>query len=40
MNNTTESTSVSHGTTIEESPSSSPTMGAKANTMMVSLSAT
>jgi len=28
------------GTVIEESPSSSATIGAKANTMMVSLSAT
>ena len=40
MNITTEITSVSHGTTIAERPSSSPTMGAKATTMMASLSAT
>src|ERR1700737_4160204 len=31
---------VVHGTVIEESPSSSATIGSKANTMMVSLSAT
>ena len=29
-----------HGTVIADKPSSSPTIGAKANTMMVSLSAT
>ena len=40
MNIATEMTSVSHGTTIDDSPSSRPTIGAKANTMMVSLSAT
>ena len=40
MYSTTESTSVSHGTVIADRPSSRPTMGAKANTMMVSLSAT
>ena len=40
MNSTTEITSVSHGTVIAESPSSRPTIGAKATTMMASLSAT
>ncbi len=40
MNSPTESTSVSHGTTIADRPSSRPTIGAKANTMIVSLSAT
>ena len=32
--------SVSHGTMIDDNPSSSATIGAKANTMMVSFSAT
>ena len=40
MYSTTERSSVSHGTTIAESPSSSATIGAKANTMMTSLRAT
>ena len=40
MNSTTERTSVVHGTTIADRPSSSPTIGAKATTMMLSLSAT
>ena len=40
MYSTTEVNSVSHGTTIADSPSSRPTMGAKAKIMMVSLSAT
>ena len=40
MYSTTDTSSVSHGTTMAESPSSSATSGAKANTMMVSLSAT
>ena len=40
MNSTTDNASVSHGTTMEEMPSSRPTMGAKATSMMVSLSAT
>ena len=40
MYSTTDTSSVSHGTTIEDRPSSSATIGAKANTMMVSLSAT
>ena len=31
---------MSHGTVIEDRPSSSPTIGAKATTMIVSLSAT
>jgi hypothetical protein len=31
---------VLHGTVIEDRPSSNPTIGAKANTMIVSLSAT
>jgi hypothetical protein len=37
---TTEMISVSHGTTIAETPSSSATSGAKANSMIRSLSAT
>ena len=40
MYSTTEVNSVSHGTTIADSPSSRPTMGAKAKIMMASLSAT
>jgi hypothetical protein len=40
MNMTTEMTSVSQGTTIDDKPSSNPTIGAKAKTMTVSLSAT
>ena len=37
---TTEINSVAHGTAIEATPSSRPTSGANANTMMTSLSAT
>ena len=37
---TTDMKSVSHGTVMAEMPSSRPTMGAKANTMIVSFSAT
>ena len=37
---TTESNSVSHGTLIDDTPSSSATIGANATTMIVSLSAT
>ena len=40
MYRTTERSSVSHGTVIADRPRSSPTIGAKANTMMTSLSAT
>ena len=40
MYSTTDSNSVSQGTVIDDSPSSSPTIGAKANTMIVSFSAT
>jgi hypothetical protein len=40
MNSTTDRKRVSHGTVIAEMPSNRPTIGAKANTMMVSLSAT
>jgi hypothetical protein len=40
MYRTTEVSSVSHGTLIDATPSSRATSGAKANTMMVSLSAT
>ena len=40
MYSTTDRNKVDHGTVIEESPSSRPTMGAKAKTMIVSLSAT
>ena len=40
MNRPTERSRVSQGTTIADRPSSSPTIGAKANTMMLSLSAT
>ena len=40
MNITTEITSVSQGTTIEDRPSRRPTIGAKAKTMIVSLRAT
>ena len=40
MYSTTEIRSVAHGTAIEATPSSSPTSGANANTMMRSLSAT
>jgi hypothetical protein len=36
----TESTSVPHGTVMADRPSNRPTMGAKATTMMASLSAT
>jgi hypothetical protein len=38
MYNTTDVSSVPHGTVIAEMPSSSPTSGAKATTMIVSLS--
>jgi hypothetical protein len=37
---TTEISSVSQGTTMADTPSSRPTIGAKANTMITSLSAT
>ena len=40
MYSTTEVISVSHGTMIDDRPSSSATIGAKAKTMMVSFSAT
>ena len=40
MYSTTEVSSVSQGTVIDDSPSSSATIGAKANTMIVSFSAT
>ncbi len=40
MYSTTDVISVSHGTMIDDSPSSKATMGANANTMMVSFSAT
>jgi hypothetical protein len=40
MYSTTERKRVVHGTVIEDRPSSSATIGAKANTIMVSLSAT
>ena len=40
MYNTTEISKVSHGTVIADSPSNSPTIGAKAKIMMVSFSAT
>ena len=40
MYNTTESSSVSQGTWIDEMPSSRATIGAKANTMIRSFSAT
>ena len=40
MYNTTEVNKVSHGTLIADMPSSRPTSGANANTMIVSLSAT
>src|SRR5690348_12344346 len=40
MYRTTDKNSVVHGTVIEDRPSSSATIGAKANTMIVSLSAT
>jgi len=40
MYRTTDVISVSQGTVIDDSPSNSATMGAKANTMIVSLSAT
>ena len=40
MYSTTDSSSVSHGTMIADRPSNRPTIGAKANTMMVSFSAT
>ena len=36
----TDTSSVAHGTVMDDRPSSRPTMGAKANTMMVSFSAT
>ncbi|KAG0921632.1 hypothetical protein G6F31_020247 [Rhizopus arrhizus] len=36
----TDTSKVSHGTVIDDRPSSRPTMGAKANTMMVSFKAT
>jgi hypothetical protein len=40
MYSSTDVSSVSQGTVIADRPSSSATMGAKANTMMVSFSAT
>src|SRR5690606_6365733 len=40
MYNPTDSSSVAHGTVMDDSPSSSPTIGANANTMIASLSAT
>jgi len=40
MYSTTEVTRVSQGTTMDDRPSSSATMGANANTMMVSFKAT
>ena len=40
MYSATEMMSVSHGTVIDDMPSSRPTMGAKANTMMVLFNAT
>ena len=40
MYSATEVTKVAQGTVIAERPSKKPTSGAKANTMMVSLSAT
>ena len=40
MYKTTEISKVSHGTVIAESPNSKPTIGAKANIIIVSLSAT
>ena len=40
MYRTTDVISVSQGTVMDDRPSSSATMGAKANTMMVSLRAT
>ena len=40
MYSTTETTSVSQGTTIADRPSSSATIGANANTMITSFSAT
>ncbi|MNQ89456.1 hypothetical protein D3C85_1047640 [compost metagenome] len=36
----TDTNNVSHGTVMADSPSNRPTNGAKANTMMVSFSAT
>ena len=40
MYSTTDVNSVAHGTVIADMPSSSATSGAKANTMMLSFSAT
>ena len=40
MYSPTDSASVSHGTVIDDSPSNRATSGAKATTMMASLSAT
>ena len=40
MYRATDTSSVSHGTVMDDRPSSRPTMGAKAKTMMVSFSAT
>ena len=40
MYSTTDSSSVSHGTLIDDRPSSSPTIGANATTMIASFSAT
>ncbi|MNV88466.1 hypothetical protein D3C71_1826800 [compost metagenome] len=40
MYSPTDTNSVSHGTVMADRPSNSPTTGAKANTMIVSLSAT